>query len=418
MFETLEDFGDALILLIDPNKAITAVALFESVFIAWATLYVIFLGFSYVWGKTTTPIRDVTEKFIIFFILGLFTFNMGDYYKSAITAITDLNDWGIAVSGNTLSIFASLDLLSIKLDELSEVLIKNDKAYFYHFEALFGIFFIYAAYYAFGLVAAFLVIINSIALKLLIFSFPIAVVSLFFPPVKDIFGKWLHLLIANTLTMLFIYLFFTEIFDLIKIEIALIQLFSKDIAITSVAFEIVAYFIAGIFLFKMSVTFAEKLSSASLERIAGNAAKGTAAGVVGSAYAGGKAASSAASGTGAILTGRKNASGRGGGGGKLGGGIVGVGASTGRGAHSVYKKGKSALSSRAAASQAEKMSAGRMGIKPRGARSGGAARGGGSGSKSSSVSGSKSSNSGGANKSSKWAQIGSINRYKRAKDGE
>ncbi|MCF6244345.1 MAG: type IV secretion system protein [Sulfurovum sp.] len=287
MFVELYKMSEEFLALIDPAQSLLLVLAFKSVVVVWFALWVMFVGFNYVWGSTVTPIRDIVKKFLIYSAISAFAFNIGAWYGLSVSIIKEFSVW--ASGDSIIAMFTLLDMGTWRLSDLSQVYIKNDKSYIYHFEALFGTFLVHLAYYGFGLVASIILIYNSLALKLLIFTLPFAVTSLFFSLTKDIFSKWVQLLIANILSLIFISIFFKQTYLKVMEQIKLVSAKGNLLTITTSAFEIVSFLILGIFFLLITVHLSERLSSASVDRAVSSTAKKTALAGAGAGYLGAKA---------------------------------------------------------------------------------------------------------------------------------
>jgi len=282
MFVDLRNIGDNIIALINPNDALVLVAGFKAVVSAWFIGYLLYVGYMTMAGRTRTPLSDIMIKVVVFTAISAFAFNIGGWYNLAINAINGLNTW--ASSGSTDSIYLKLDLGLWEIDKLHEVFIKNDDTWGYPLIASLGATIVYISYYVFAVYITALLVINSLTLKLIVFIFPVAVMTLFFPMVKGVFERWLEIAISNILTILFISIFFNAIWSATYQKMMDIIASAKDLEILTVAFSLAGLYAMGFFLIKVSVAFAEKLTRVSAEYLPGAVAKSSAIGATTVAY--------------------------------------------------------------------------------------------------------------------------------------
>ena len=296
MFTDFKKIGDELLDLVDPAASLTLVAGFKAVVSAWFVGYIIYVGYMTIAGRTKTPVPDIFIKVVAFTAIAAFAFNVGGWYNLAINGVNGLSNW--ASGGGVVNIYSSLDLGLIQIDHLHQIFIKNDATWGYPLIASAGAAVIYIAYYAFAIFVTFLLIANTLTLKLVIFLFPIAVVTLFFPMVKGVFERWVELALANIISILLISIFFTSIWKSVHKKMSSIITGAAGNEIITVAFSLAGLYLLGLFLITMAVSLANSLTRASIERLPGAAGKSAVTAGAASAYVGAKGGQMAGKGLG------------------------------------------------------------------------------------------------------------------------
>ena len=165
---------------------------------AWFTLYVMAKGYMILSGKSDEPVKGLLFRLSMYAIIVAFATNAGNWFTMVTDAINGLNLWA---SGN-VDLYDRLDQMLAQVLKMGAIMEDTDGTF--EFTGLFCQVAVLIAFTIVAIPAIGIIIVADFTLKILIMIGPIMIFSLLFDWVKGIFGKWVQLILNNTLTVLFV----------------------------------------------------------------------------------------------------------------------------------------------------------------------------------------------------------------------
>ena len=247
-------------------------------------LYFLWLLVPLLLNSERASAQDVMTKVLAWLIIFAFAFNSGNLLHQVNSSVNEFYAW--ASGGKT--IVATLDGSYAKIVDIGKSLYKADTDTINLRGAIANIL-VMLSYYVFGFLSMSYIIFSKFIISLLLLSLPLTILALVFPPIKDMFAKWLQLFIENILTVLFLNIIFNIVQNQLTIFIAEAEIIAKSPNsgdLLSIGMDVSAVILFLLIMVYISRQMAKHLASASLTSSlidsAGSAA-GSAAGSVGRA---------------------------------------------------------------------------------------------------------------------------------------
>ncbi len=233
--------------------------------LAWVTVR----GYLIIAGKTEDPLKglifDAATKMIVVAVV------FSPTWISLVTnAIDGLNSW----ASGSISIYTRLDEVSKTVMDLYNKLdTMGPSIWGFHpigFSAGVIILIVFAI---FAIITTIVIIYATVTLKILVMLTPIMIFTLAFGWLKQLFSKWLELIISNTITILILGILMNALSDKYKniIEHANNNAGSTDILYTTLSVSAVSIILAWVVLMAKGV--AQQLTFVSIEHLPAAAAK-------------------------------------------------------------------------------------------------------------------------------------------------
>jgi len=241
----------------------------EAIIITYISLWVLARGYMILAGKTDEPIKGLIFDAAI--KISIVTVVFSPHWIGLVSsAIDGLNSW----ASGSISLYSRLDEILDSALELSNALINEDSGVF----SIPVIGAIAAGMVMFGFIifsvpAILIIITTSVTLKILIMLSPIMIFTLMFSWFKQIFSKWIELVLNNTLTVLLVGILLNALNGKYKsiIDKANAHISNTDLLYAGASVFIVSLIIAWIVLMAKGV--AQQLTFVSIEHLPGAAAR-------------------------------------------------------------------------------------------------------------------------------------------------
>ncbi|OBV30142.1 hypothetical protein BKN38_05245 [Helicobacter sp. CLO-3] len=258
------------------------------------TLTIMYKGYMVLAGKSQDPIRELVwdlgrKAFILSFAMGA-----GAWLNYSIEAVKGIYEW----AGGGIGFYEKLDGLVDSVLSYMEVLWKEAPMRLAPLTALMVVI-IGICFVAITLELFFSIIACSVSNTFLIIVLPLALFCLMWNQTKQVFTQWCQLLLSNTFTLLFLFMFLSfcqsaleQIFDYKKLEeFKMVNMFLQVFEVVLICFVLVQ-------IIKVIKSLAQNLAQVSLDSaMSGVGASQMAGAVLGGASKGaGKAAMGAAGG--------------------------------------------------------------------------------------------------------------------------
>ncbi|HHH2006445.1 TPA: type IV secretion system protein [Yersinia enterocolitica] len=162
------------------------------------TLYILYVGYSTLAGKNTTPVPDLVWNLARFAIITAFITNAGGYLTSLSEGLQGLKD---GFSGGT-SVWATLDTLWNGTQALATDVYQQDSNWV-PLEGGFGMLAIWAGSIALMFTSAVVFLTADLTMKFMLITAPIFLFCLMFGFLRPMFNNWLQLIFSSILTVLF-----------------------------------------------------------------------------------------------------------------------------------------------------------------------------------------------------------------------
>ena len=242
---------------------------------AWFTLYVMAKGYMILSGKSDEPVKGLLFRLSMYAIIVAFATNAGNWFTMVTDAINGLNLWA---SGN-VDLYDRLDQMLAQVLKMGAIMEDTDGTF--EFTGLFCQVAVLIAFTIVAIPAIGIIIVADFTLKILIMIGPIMIFSLLFDWVKGIFGKWVQLILNNTLTVLFVGVFFNILSNEYKtiIDKSLTHSQSGSIGIVPITTDLFFTSLIILILVLLARTLAKELTYVSIESLPGSAAKSAGAGL-------------------------------------------------------------------------------------------------------------------------------------------
>ncbi|MCF1165487.1 type IV secretion system protein, partial [Yersinia pseudotuberculosis] len=169
-----------------------------SLMVGSITLYILYVGYSTLAGKNTTPVPDLVWNLARFAIITAFITNAGGYLTSLSEGVQGLKD---GFSGGT-SVWATLDTLWISTQALATDVYQQDSNWV-PLEGGLGMLAIWAGSIVLMLTSAVVFLTADLTMKFMLITAPIFLFCLMFGFLRPMFNNWLQLIFSSILTVLF-----------------------------------------------------------------------------------------------------------------------------------------------------------------------------------------------------------------------
>jgi type IV secretion system protein VirB6 len=163
------------------------------------TSFIIFKGYQTLAGKLQKPIPDVVWDATRLFLILMFVINLGGWLDIAISAINGLKD---GVSGND-NVWALLDSLWIKAQELGTTLYGKDDSKYFKFEGGLAEFLVWSGAILILSITTIVNLLAEITILLMTTTAPIFIFCLSYGFLKPMFNNWLGSIFTAILTIMF-----------------------------------------------------------------------------------------------------------------------------------------------------------------------------------------------------------------------
>jgi len=241
----------------------------KTIILIYITLWVFARGYMILAGKSDDPIKglifDATIKIIIVSVV------FSPIWISLVTsAIDGMSAWA---SGGT-SIYSRLDvLLKTALEVANKLSDMGPSILTFHVIGNFAGWVILIFFGVFSVITLLVIISATITLKILIMLSPIMIFTLMFNWFKQIFSKWLELVLNNTLTILIVGILLNALNGKYKdiLDSANSQAGTGDILYICFLISVISVVLAWVVL--MAKGIAQQLTFVSIEHLPGAAAK-------------------------------------------------------------------------------------------------------------------------------------------------
>lgn len=225
------------------------------------TLSIMYKGYLVLAGKSQDPIRELVwdlgrKAFILSFVMGS---GMWLYYS--IDAIKAIYEW----AGGGIDFYAKLDDLVNAVLDYIQILWKESPNSAIPFTALI-IVIIMICFVAISFELFFSIIACSVSNTFLIIVLPLALFCLMFQATKQVFTQWCQLLLSNTFTLLFLFMFLSfcqsamaQIFNAAELkEFEVINMVQQALEVVLISFVLVQ-------IIKVIKSLAQNLAQVSLD---------------------------------------------------------------------------------------------------------------------------------------------------------
>jgi type IV secretion system protein VirB6 len=236
----------------------------EGVVIAYITLLLVIYAINVFLFKKPQPFSDLLTKVLFWLAIYIFAFNLDGMLDAVRNGIDSMYNW----ASNGTSLFAQLDSLYDKMYATSEKIYKADESTFVKAQGLFGQFLIMMGFLLFAIIVLFVAIFTTLSLQLLVLFAPFAIVTLYFGWLKQTFSNWVQAILANTITVLFVSLFFKFFSDLYSEYTAKALAESSKVSeqgLVSLAFEIMIFSLVMALFAGVATYYGFRLAGASID---------------------------------------------------------------------------------------------------------------------------------------------------------
>ncbi|MBX9493052.1 type IV secretion system protein [Yersinia enterocolitica] len=169
-----------------------------SLMVGSITLYILYVGYSTLAGKTTTPVPDLVWNLARFAIITAFISNAGGYLTSLSEGVQGLKD---GFSGGT-SVWATLDTLWAGTQDLATDVFQRDDSWVPVLGWL-GMLCIWGGSIVLMITSAVVFLTADLTMKFMLITAPIFLFCLMFGFLRPMFNNWLQLIFSSILTVLF-----------------------------------------------------------------------------------------------------------------------------------------------------------------------------------------------------------------------
>ncbi len=169
-----------------------------SLMVGSITLYILYVGYSTLAGKNTTPVPDLVWNLARFAIITAFITNAGGYLTSLSEGMQGLKD---GFSGGT-SVWATLDTLWEGTQDLATDVYQQDSSWA-PLQGGLGMFFIWGGSIVLMLTSVVVFLTADLTMKFMLITAPIFLFCLMFGFLRPMFNNWLQLIFSSILTVLF-----------------------------------------------------------------------------------------------------------------------------------------------------------------------------------------------------------------------
>ncbi len=225
------------------------------------TLSIMYKGYMVLAGKSQDPIRELVwdlgrKAFILSFVMGA-----GAWLNYSIEAVKGIYEW----AGGGISFYTKLDELVNAVLNYIQIIWEESPNLAIPFTALI-IVIIMICFVAISFELFFSIIACSVSNIFLIIALPLALFCLMWNQTKQVFTQWCQLLLSNTFTLLFLFMFLSfclsamdsmfDITELKKLEV---------INMTQQALEVVLISFVLVQIIKVIKSLAQNLAQVSLD---------------------------------------------------------------------------------------------------------------------------------------------------------
>jgi len=241
----------------------------QSILLAFITLWVMAKGYMILAGKTDEPIKDLLFGAAIKAIIITVVFSPA-WISLVTSSIDGLNEW----ASGSISLYTRMDELLSSAIKLSNNLIDADDGILdVPIVGTFSAVLVMFGFVVFSVFTILIVIGVTVTLKVLIMLTPIMIYTLLFDWFKQVFSKWLELVINNTLTVLLVGIFLNAFDGKYKsiLDSKAAHGGSGDLIYIGTAILIVSLIMTWIVL--MARGIAQQLTFVSIEHLPGSSAK-------------------------------------------------------------------------------------------------------------------------------------------------
>lgn len=259
-FQDLEKSINVLFTVLENNSVQNRITELSNLVAISITLYIMYKGFQTLYGKSKDPIRELVWDLFMKTVVIMFALNTNGWLDLVINAMNGLYDW----AGGGTDLYARLDVILDRTQELASIV--YDKAGSGMTDAIVGSFYVVLVYigFAIGILPSLTIIISTtFTLKLLIMVAPLMFFALMYGWTKNMFTQWLSLVFANTLTVLFVAVFFERVSDIF--ESFIVHSKSSTLDASSIVFQVIVIGLVLSMLVSISKVLAERLAQASME---------------------------------------------------------------------------------------------------------------------------------------------------------
>ncbi len=241
----------------------------KSIILAYITAWVTVRGYMILAGKTEEPIKSLLFDAAVKMIVVIVVFSP-TWISLVSSTIDGLNSW----ASGSVSLYTRLDEILNSAIDLSNKLIDQDKGVIdIPIVGTAAAVLVMFGFVIFAVPSILIIITTTVTLKIVIMISPIMIFTLMFSWFKQIFSKWIELVLNNTLTVLLVGVLlnalngkYKEVMDKANNSVG-----NADLLYISISVLIVSLIIAWVVLMAKGV--AQQLTFVSIEHLPAAAAK-------------------------------------------------------------------------------------------------------------------------------------------------
>jgi len=172
----------------------------QSIILAYITAWVTVRGYMILAGKSQDPVKSLLFDAAVKMIVVVVVFSPA-WINLVSSTIDGINSW----ASGSVSLYTRLDEILNSAIDLSNKLINEDSGVFdIPVVGTFAASLVMIGFVIFSVPAILIIITTTITLKIVIMISPIMIFTLMFSWFKQIFSKWIELVLNNTLTVLLV----------------------------------------------------------------------------------------------------------------------------------------------------------------------------------------------------------------------
>jgi type IV secretion system protein VirB6 len=269
IFAYIETLADKITASITEEAVKPQVDQLGLILVVWFTLYVMAKGYMVLAGKSDEPVKDLLFRLSMYAIIVTFATNAGGWLTLVTDSINGLHLWA---SGD-VSLYERLDKMLTQVLKMGAIMEDTDGTF--EFTGFFCQVAVLISFTLVAIPAIGIIIVADFTLKILIMISPLMIFALLFGWFKGIFGKWVQLVLNNTLTVLFVGVFFNILSNEYKtiIDKSLVHSESGSIGIVPITTDLFFTSLIILILVLLARALAKELTYVSIESLPGSAAK-------------------------------------------------------------------------------------------------------------------------------------------------